>query len=175
MASPIWVYLFILVAKIIEVSLSTIRIVLITKGERVIGAAIGFVEVLMWVFIASSVIKDIASDPLKGVIYALGFALGNYVGSKIEERIGLGLSELQIIVKEEHGHALAEHLRLEDLAVTLIRGEGKNFDRYILLMFVPRKRVPHVIKQVRAIQENAVITVSETKPIYGGYGILSRR
>lgn len=175
MGSSILIYVFILVAKIIEVSLSTIRIVLITKGERAIGAAIGFVEVLMWVFIASSVIKDIASDPLKGVIYALGFALGNYFGSKIEERIGLGLSELQIIVKEEHGHALAEKLRLDDLAVTLIRGEGKNFDRYILLMFVPRKRVHEVIRQIREIQENAVITVSETKPIYGGYGMIGRR
>ncbi len=175
MGSSVGVYLFILAAKIVEVSLSTVRIVLITKGERAIGAVIGFFEVLLWVFVASSVIKDIANDPFKGVIYALGFALGNYVGSFIEEKIGLGLSELQIIVKEEHGHELAESLREEDLAVTLIRGEGKNYDRYILLMFVPRKRVPNVIKKVRGIQENAVITVSETKPIYGGYGILNKR
>lgn len=175
MGSSLFVYAFILCAKIIEVSLSTIRIVLITKGERLIGAFIGFFEVLLWVFVASSVIKDVASDPLKGVIYALGFAMGNYVGSFIEEKIGLGLSEVQVIVKEEHGHDLAEELRLEDYAVTLIRGEGKNFDRYILLMFVPRKKVPQVIRHIRKVQENAVITVSETKPIYGGYGIFSRR
>lgn len=175
MGSALSVYVFILIAKIIEVSLSTVRIVLITKGERGIGAVIGFFEVLLWVFVASNVIKDIATDPFKGVIYALGFAIGNYVGSFIEEKIGLGLSELQIIVKEEHGHELAEELREENLAVTLIRGEGKNYDRYILLMFVPRKRVPTVIKKIRSIQENAVITVSETKPIYGGYGILNKR
>lgn len=175
MESSLLVYGFILCAKIIEVSLSTIRIVLITKGERLIGAVIGFFEVLLWVFVASSVIKDIANDPFKGVIYALGFGIGNYVGSFIEEKIGLGLSEVQVIVKEEHGYSLAEELRTEDYAVTLIRGEGKNFDRYILLMFIPRKKVPQVIRHIRKVQENAVITVSETKPIYGGYGIFSRR
>ena len=174
MNDVIWVYLFILVAKIVEVSLSTIRIVLITKGERAIGAFIGFFEVLLWVFIASSVIKDIASDPLKDIIYALGFGIGNYVGSLLEEKIGLGLSEVQVIVKEEHGYELAEALREKDLGVTLIPGEGKNHSRYLLLMFVPRKRVQSVIKQIRQIQENAVITVSETKPIYGGYGFLKK-
>lgn len=174
MSSVLFVYAFILVAKILEVSLSTIRIVLITKGERLIGAVIGFFEVLLWVFVASSVIKDIATDPFKGVVYALGFGIGNYVGSWIEEKIGLGLSEVQVIVKEEHGNELAEKLRLENYAVTLIRGEGKNFDRYILLMFVARKKVPEVIRQIRTVQDNAVITVSDTKPIYGGYGILKK-
>lgn len=174
MSSVLFVYAFILVAKILEVSLSTIRIVLITKGERLIGAVIGFFEVLLWVFVASSVIKDIANDPFKGVVYALGFGIGNYVGSWIEEKIGLGLSEVQVIVKEEHGNELAETLRLQNYAVTLIRGEGKNFDRYILLMFVARKKVPEVIRQIRTVQDNAVITVSDTKPIYGGYGILKK-
>ena len=174
MSSVLFVYAFILVAKIFEVSLSTIRIVLITKGERLIGAVIGFFEVLLWVFVASSVIKDIATDPFKGVVYALGFGIGNYVGSWIEEKIGLGLSEVQVIVKEEHGNELAEILRSQNYAVTLIRGEGKNFDRYILLLFISRKKVPEVIRQIRTVQENAVITVSDTKPIYGGYGILKK-
>lgn len=174
MAEMLLIYGFILCAKIIEVSLGTVRIVLITKGERLVGAVIGFFEILLWVFVASSVIKDISTDPFKGVIYALGFAIGNYVGSWIEEKIGIGLSEVQVIVKEEHGNDLAEMLRIENYAVTLIRGEGKTCDRYILLMFIPRKKVPEVIKQIRKVQENAVITVSETKPIYGGYGIFKK-
>ena len=174
MTQILLIYGFILFAKIVEVSLSTVRIVLITKGERLIGAVIGFFEVLLWVFVASNVIKDVATDPMKGVIYALGFGIGNYVGSWIEEKIGLGLSEVQVIVKEEHGNELAEQLRLEDYAVTLIKGEGKNCERYILLMFVPRKKVPEVLRHIRSVQENAVITVSETKPIYGGYGIIKK-
>jgi uncharacterized protein YebE (UPF0316 family) len=167
-------YLFILFAKITEVSISTVRIVLITKGERKIGALIGFFEILLWLFIASNVIKNISEDPLKAVFYALGFAIGNYVGSILEEKIGLGLSEIQVIVMEEHGILLAEEIREKGFAVTLVRGEGKNRPRAILMMFLPRKRVREVVKYIQNKQENAVITVSETKPIYGGYGMLMK-
>lgn len=170
----IWLYLFILFAKIIEVSISTVRIVLITKGEKKIGAFIAFFEVLIWVYIASTVIQNISQDPLKAVFYSLGFAIGNYVGSILEEKIGLGLSEVQIIVKEERGFQLADEIRTQGFAVTLVHGEGKNNPRSILIMFVPRKRVKSLVKFVQDAEKNAVITVSETKPVYGGYGMLRK-
>jgi uncharacterized protein YebE (UPF0316 family) len=170
----IWLYLFILFAKIIEVSISTVRIVLITKGEKKIGAIIAFFEVLIWVYIASTVIQNISQDPLKAVFYSLGFAIGNYVGSILEEKIGLGLSEVQIIVKEERGFQLADEIRTQGFAVTLVHGEGKNNPRSILIMFVPRKRVKSLVKFVQGAEKNAVITVSETKPVYGGYGMLRK-
>lgn len=168
------VYFFILFAKIIEVSISTIRIVLITKGEKTIGAVIAFVEILLWLFIASNVIQNIASDPLKGVFYAIGFSVGNYLGSILEEKIGLGLSEVQVIVKEEIGVLLAEDLRNQGFAVTLVRGEGRQNPRAILIMFVPRKRVKALVKFIQESETGAVITVSEAKPIYGGYGMLRK-
>jgi uncharacterized protein YebE (UPF0316 family) len=164
-------YLLILFAKIIEVSLMTLRIVFITKGERKLGAVVAFVEVTLWLFIVTFVLNDLMSDPFKAVFYALGFALGNYFGSMLESKIGLGLSQVQIIVKEEHGKELANNLRDQGYAVTLVLGEGKNFDRYILFMYVKRKRVKLLLDLVKVYQENAVITVMETKPLYGGYGI----
>ena len=164
-------YLLILVAKIIEVSMMTVRVVLITKGERKIGAIIGFFEVVLWIYLASTVLTNISQDPLKAVFYALGFALGNYFGSRLEEKLGIGLSKVQIIVKEEHGHELANHLRDNDFAVTLVKGEGRNFNRYLLFMYVKRRRVPMLQKLIVEKQSNAVITVSDSKPIYGGYGV----
>ena len=164
-------YLLILFAKIIEVSMMTVRVVLITKGERKIGAIIGFFEVTLWIYLASTVLTNISQDPLKAVFYAFGFALGNYFGSHLEEKIGIGLSKVQIIVKEEHGQDLATYLREHDFAVTLVKGEGLNFDRYILFMYVKRRRIPELQKLVVAKQKNAVITVSDSKPIYGGYGV----
>lgn len=166
-----FLYLLIFVAKVIEVSMMTIRIVLITKGERKIGATIAFFEVTLWIFLASSVLNGIAQDPLKAVFYALGFAVGNYSGSLLEEKLGIGLSKVQVIVKEEHGQLLAEHLRLHDFAVTLVKGEGKNFARYILFMYVKRKRVTLVHQLIVDKNPNAVITISDSKPIYGGYGL----
>ncbi len=168
------IYALILFAKIFEVSLSTVRTVLITKGERRIGAVIGFFEVMLWIYIAANVLTGIAADPLKAVFYSLGFALGNYFGSILEEMIGIGLSEIVVIVKDEHGEELAEHLRANDFAVTMVEGTGMSRSRHMLFLFTQRKRVKDAVTLIKSKQENAVITVSETKPIYGGYGLLKK-
>lgn len=167
----ILIYVAILFAKIIEVSLSTVRIVMITKGERKIGAIIAFFEVTLWLVIVTTVLNDLTSDPLKAVFYALGFAIGNYMGSLLEEKIGLGLSQVQIIVNADNGFELASALRAEGYAVTLVLGEGKIFERYILFMYVKRKRVKHLLEVAKNNQKNAVITVMDTKPLHGGFGL----
>lgn len=167
-------YILIFFAKIIEVSFMTLRIVFITKGERKLGAIIGFFEVILWIVIVSNVITNISSDPLKAISYALGFAVGNYVGSMVEEKIGLGLSEVKVILKEEHGDDIASYVRSLGHAVTVLSGEGKNMKRNMLIMFIPRKKVRKLVDSIVEKQENAVITVSEIKPVYGGYGMVRK-
>lgn len=170
----IMLYVLIVLAKIIEVSFMTLRIVFITKGERKLGAIIGFFEVTLWIVIVSNVITNISSDPFKAISYALGFALGNYIGSMVEEKIGLGLSEVKVILKEEHGAEIASYIRGLGYAVTVLSGEGKNLKRNMLIMFIPRKKVRSLVDSIVEKQENAVITVSEIKPVYGGYGMVRK-
>ncbi|OJV66052.1 MAG: hypothetical protein BGO41_08975 [Clostridiales bacterium 38-18] len=168
------IYLFIVFAKVIEVSMATVRMVLITKGERKIGAVIAFFEVSLWVVLVSTVLDNIMENPLKIVAYALGFSLGNYIGSWVEEKIGIGLAEIQVILKEEHGEIVVDNLRDQGYAVTVLRGEGKNHPRYVLLMYVQRKKIKECANFIKSIQENAVITVSDKKSLYGGYGMLRK-
>jgi len=167
-------YLFIMVAKIVEVSLATVRMVLITKGERKIGSFIAFFEVSIWIIVVSSVLDNITADPFKIIAYALGFSIGNYLGSVIEERIGIGHSEMNIIVKEEDGAELAKVLRDEGYAVTILSGQGKNHPRNILILYVPRTKLKSCVELVKSNQENAVITISDKKPVYGGFGTLRK-
>jgi uncharacterized protein YebE (UPF0316 family) len=167
-------YLIVFFAKIIEVSLMTIRVVLITRGERLIGAIIGFFEVIIWIIIVSKVLSDISSDPFKIIAYAGGFAVGNYVGSWIEEKLGIGMAEVQAIVLKEHGKGLAEAIREQNFAVTVVEGQGKNFPRNILFMYVRRKRIKGLVGLIQNNQVNAVITISEAKPVYGGFKMLRK-
>lgn len=167
-------YVVIFLAKIVEVSLQTIRVVLITRGERLIGAIIGFFEVVIWIVIVGNVISDITADPFKAVVYAFGFAFGNYVGSLIEEKLGIGMSEVQAIVLKEHGASLAEAVRESGFAVTVVEGQGKNFPRNILFMYIRRKRVSELVEVIQSNQSNAVITISEAKPVYGGFKMLRK-
>lgn len=167
-------YLFIVLAKIVEVSMATVRMVLITKGERKIGSILAFFEVSLWVILVSSVLNNISEDPLKIVAYAFGFSVGSYIGSWIEEKIGIGLAEMQIILKEEHGADVVDMLRDMGYAVTVMKGEGKNHPRNILLMYVPRNKIKQCAKAISEKQKNAVITVSDKKSVYGGYGMLRK-
>jgi len=168
------IYAAILVAKIIEISIGTTRIVLITRGERLLGAVLGFFEVMIWVVLVSTVLKDITSDPIKVVIYALGFALGNYFGSMVEQKLGIGNVRIEAIVKEVHGQDLAKRIRDKGYAATAIEGEGKDFARTVLIMNISRKNHHKVVDMIKSMQYNVVITVTDIKPAFGGYGLLRK-
>lgn len=172
--ASILLYVGIMVAKIVEVSLMTVRVVLVTKGEKVYGAIIGFFEVILWIYIASLAMDGITENPAKAVFYALGFAFGNYFGIKLEEWLGIGISEIQTIIKEEEGDALAAYLREAGFAVTVVKGQGRSSVSDLLYMFVKRKRVKKVIDMIKEQAPDSVITISETKPIYGGFGLIRK-
>jgi uncharacterized protein YebE (UPF0316 family) len=165
------IYLLILFGKILEVSLMTVRVVLISKGERRIGSIVAFFEICLWILIVSNVIDGLKEDPLKAVAYALGFAIGNFTGSLIEDKIGIGTSQIQIIVKREHGEGLTKHLYESGLPCTVVEAQGRQFERQILYVIVPRRTVRTVIRMAKQFQESAVITVHEIKPWHGGWGI----
>lgn len=173
-SASLLLYLGIMVAKIVEVSLMTVRVMLVTRGEKVIGAVIGFFEVMIWIYIASLAMDGIAENPLRAIFYSLGFALGNYFGISLEEWLGIGSSEIQTIVSEEEGDILARYLRSEGFAVTVVKGEGRTSVRDVLFMFVQRKRVKKAIEMIKEKTPNSVITISETKPIYGGFGLIRK-
>jgi uncharacterized protein YebE (UPF0316 family) len=167
-------YIAILLVKIVEVTLATTRIVLITRGERLKGAFIGFFEVCIWVVLVSTVLKDISSDPIKLFVYALGFALGNFLGSVFEEKLAIGTTRVEVIVKETDGIELISRIRENGYAVTSISGEGMNSKRTVLIMHVKRKMASKLIRLIHQYQENVVITVNEIKPVYGGFGTLKK-
>jgi uncharacterized protein YebE (UPF0316 family) len=170
----ILIYFIIFFAKIIEVSIGTTRIVLITRGERVIGACLGFFEVMIWLALVSTVLLNIADDPIKALVYALGFAVGNYVGSLLENRLGIGNVRVEAIVLEKHGDELVKCIREKGYAVTVLEGKGMNYNRKVLIMNIKRKNYGLVVDMIKAVQENVVITINDIKPVYGGYGILKR-
>lgn len=170
----ILLYIGILLAKIVEVSIGTTRIVLITRGERGLGALLGFFEVIIWVVLVSTVLSNITEDPVKVVVYALGFALGNYVGSIVEQRLGIGTVRIEAILLEMHGEEVAQKIRDKGYAVTVIEGKGMNHNRKVLIMNIKRKDYQSVVKMIRGFQENVMITINDIKPVYGGYGVLKR-
>jgi uncharacterized protein YebE (UPF0316 family) len=163
-------YLIIFFAKIIEVSISTVRIVYINKGEKVKGAALGFIEILIWLVVVSSVLNNITEDPIKVFIYAIAFSLGNFFGVTIESKIAVGLSSIQVVVGQESGVILADILREQGYGVTIIEGKGKNESiKNLLFIQLKRKKIPEATRLIKEHNPEAFITVNEIKTMFGGY------
>lgn len=167
--SSILVYILIFFGKILEVTLSTIRIVMINRGEKFKGALIALFEITIWLLIISSVLKTINEDIIKFLIYAFAYAAGNYLGVYIEEKLAIGLSSIQVILPLNKADCACEILRDHNFGVTCMKGEGAEEKRDILLIHLKRKRINEAIKLIQCNVDNAVITVNDVKTIRGGF------
>ncbi|MEA4939565.1 MAG: DUF5698 domain-containing protein [Christensenella sp.] len=170
MGSTVWVYLFIFFGKILEVSFGTLRIVLINRGERTIGSMIAILEISLWLIVASSVLIGFKTDFLKGIVYALAFACGNYIGSWLDELLAFGLSSMQVVLPDMASAREAEAcLREKGFGITSLDVHGRDDDRSMLIMTMQRKRLPQAIAILESHCNGAVVTVSDIKVQRGGY------
>jgi len=168
--SSILLYVFIFFGKILEVAISTVRIVLINKGERVKGSIIAFFEVILWLIVTGTVLVGFQNDIIKCIVFALAFAIGNYVGSWMEVKLAFGLCSVQVIVPEsEESQVLVTKLRENNFAVTTIKGKGKDGERELLILHIKRKRTSHAVEIINSNLQNAVVVVNDSKIIRGGY------
>ncbi|MBN2300362.1 MAG: DUF2179 domain-containing protein [Acholeplasmataceae bacterium] len=166
---PLWELLLIFFAKIIEVSIGTMRIILISKGYRKPGSILGFFEVLLWVFVASTVISGMLDAPLKGIIYALGFAIGVYIGSMIENRVAVGKVMIHVIASNDVASQIIKVLRDSGHGVTSLDAHGKDSDRTVLMVFANRKNKEIIMKLIERTNDKALIVANEVSLVHGGF------
>lgn len=169
-----FIYLIIFIAKVVEVSLMTLRTVLVTKGEKVYGSLIGIVEISIWIVLTSTVLSGLKDDPFKMVVYAAGFAVGIYLGSTIEEKLALGLMSLQVIVSRSEGEMLTNYLREKGIGITVMDGQGISEPKRMLILNIQRKRKSEVMKYIVKTVPGAVISSNDLKTVYGGYGLIRK-
>jgi len=165
--------LFIFFLRICDVSMATVRVVLIVRNNRVLVPIIGFFEVLIWVFAVGAVVQHLTS-PWHLLGYAGGFATGNLVGLMIEERLAIGVSTVQTIVKEA-GHELALALRDLGFAVTEMDARGRHGGVLHLYSAIPRRRVAAYLAAVDAQAPDAFVIVEEPRAVRRGWMFPARK
>lgn len=174
-SESIWVLLIIFFAKITEVTIATLRIILINKGHRNIGSILALIEITFWILIVGNVITDLNEFPMKAVMYGLGFGVGVYMGSLIESKLAIGNILIQAIVPLESGEEIAELLRENGFGVTSVDGKGKEQDRAILFVYVKRKGSADASNLITSIEPEAMIIAHESRTISGGFTTSFRR
>lgn len=140
-----WVVLplLIFIARVIDVSLATIRIVFIARGIKFYAAVLGFFEVLIWLFTIAQVFHHLNNIACY-IGFAAGFAAGNYIGIVLEQRLAMGMQILRIITRD-HIDAFLAVLREKKLSYAIVDGRGPTGPVKIIFMVCRRKDVPSIL------------------------------
>lgn len=153
--------LVIFFGRICDVSLGTLRIIFVSKGEKKIAPLIGFVEVFIWVVIIAQVFKH-ANDLVSYLAYAGGYATGTFIGLIIEERIGFGFIKYRVFTVQ-NGFELVGLLNEADYGATLIHGEGSVSEIDIVEVAIARKDGKEVEKIITAFDPKAFYLIEDVR------------
>lgn len=156
-----WLWpVFIVLARIVDVSLGTVRTITVVRGHRGLAAALGFAEVLVWVIAVSGVLLEVTM--VKLISYALGFAAGNVAGIFIEQKIGLG-QQMVMLVSRRQPHSVAFALRMAGFRVTEVAAHGEIDDVALCFTVTARRRVDQVLAIARGADEDVDATIQDVR------------
>ncbi len=163
--------IFIFVARVFDVSIGTFRIILISQGYRYIAPILGFIEILIWLTAIGKTLGNLHGI-FSYLIYAGGFATGNYVGMLLESKISIGFQSIRIITSEKVT-ALPMILKDEGFDISIINGKGSKGDIFIIYTVVRKRYVKRIVEIVNTLEPNAYITIENV--ISHKSGFVSRK
>lgn len=158
-----WVILpaLIFIARIMDVSLDTVRIIFINRNLRYYAAVIGFFEVLIWLMVIRQIFQNLG-NPVCFIAYAAGFAAGNFVGINIENRISIGKVIIRIITRVEADDLIA-YLRSAGYGLTIIDAEGATGPVKVIFSIVERSDIDHMASMIRRHNPQAFYSVEDVR------------
>jgi uncharacterized protein YebE (UPF0316 family) len=153
--------LLIFFARIIDVSISTIRIMFVMGGKKFLAPLLGFFEAFIWLLAIGQIMQNI-DNFYSYIAYAGGFAVGTYVGMAIEEKIALGRVVMRIITRKE-ATELITFLRSNEYRYANISAEGNKGKVNVLFTVIKREELPRVLEHVKLYNPQAFYTVEGVK------------
>lgn len=155
-------------ARILDVSLGTVRTIFTVKGKSVIASLIGFIEICIWFTVVREALNTDETSLWIMVSYAAGYATGTYIGGKLSNKIIKTNFSVQVITSNLK---LAELLRGDGYAVSLIniQGQEEKTDKYMLFIEIRNKNLTHLKEFIRQNDDKAFVVVNETKFVQNGF------
>lgn len=159
--------LLIFAARVLDVSLQTMRIIFVSKGRRLLAPLLGFFEVMIWLMAIAQIMHNL-TNPLYYLAYGLGFAAGTYVGLRIEDRLAIGVVLLRVITQKDATELVA-CLRAEEFGVTCIDAEGRSGKVKVIFVVLDRCELPRVLESVRRFNPHAFYSVEDIRGVSHGF------
>jgi uncharacterized protein YebE (UPF0316 family) len=153
--------IFIFIARVLDVTLGTIRIVFISKGLKYLAPMIGFFEIMIWLLAIGQIFQNLTSI-VYYIAYAGGFATGTFVGIIIENKLSIG-TEIVRIVTHKEASKLIDVLKSKGYGVTNVDAEGAHGQVNIIYTIVDRHDIQNVVYIIKKYNPNAFYTIGEVR------------
>lgn len=153
-------YLIIFILKIIENSLATLRLILVSNGKKWLGAFLLFTTSIIWIISSHIAIIDISISMV--LIFSVGSLLGSYIGSILEEKMAIGNNMLICITQKQ----MSEILRQNGYIITKVEGYGKDSKKEVLFVILKRNQNKDLISLIRSLDQEAIIVSEHTNILY---------
>ncbi|TGK08168.1 DUF2179 domain-containing protein [Leptospira selangorensis] len=154
---PLGIYL----ARMTDVSIGTVRIILISRERKILAAMLGFIEVLLWLIVITQIMRNL-SNVLCYIAYAGGFATGTFLGMVVEEKLALGHSLIRIIVPEK-GEEIVQNLAQAGYRTTTLEAQGARGPVKVILSLLRRKEIPIVLGILKNTAPGAFYTIENAR------------
>lgn len=159
--------LVILLARTAEISIDVVRVVSVMQGKRLVAVTAAFVQNIIWIVVISNILKQSLGPP-QMISYALGFALGNLIGMKINERLSSNFVLLRL--STHMGDEVVEELHQHHFAITRMTGEGRHGNKIcVCYCFMKRRLAQLAIKLAREVDPEVFVAVEPIEKTVGGY------
>ncbi|MCA9884239.1 MAG: DUF2179 domain-containing protein [Anaerolineae bacterium] len=159
--------LFIFLLRVLNYSISTFRLVMISRGQKVLAACMAFLEALIFIMVMATVITDINDLP-RLFAYCMGAAVGSYIGMWMEPRLIKSYSTVTVVASEK-GQELANYLRESGYGVTVTYGQGRDGDVTIVRSTINNRETRRFINHVESVNEDAFIEIEQSRTLQRGW------
>jgi uncharacterized protein YebE (UPF0316 family) len=163
---PLVLPLLVFLAELCVVTIGTIRIIFVARGFKLLAPIFGFAEVLIWLFAIGQIMQNL-DNSLCFLAFAGGFALGNYVGLVINEKLALGMSAVQIITHKNPAE-LIRRLTEARFGVTTLQGQGATGKVQVVYTIVKRKEIDKVTALIADFDADAFYAIDEVETVNRG-------
>jgi len=151
----------IFLARICDVTLGTLRIIFTSKGKKYIAPFLGFIEMIIWILAITHIFENLNNWACY-IGFAAGFAMGNFVGIIVEERLAIGY-ELIRIITSKHADNLISKLREKGFGITSISAQGKKGDVGIIYSIIKRSYLKDFVSFMKKFNPKAFYTIEDIR------------
>lgn len=151
----------IVLARVGDVSMGTLRVAFIARGRKYLAAFCGFGEVFIWICVVSRIISG---EPRLWAYaaYALGFACGTLAGMWIEEHLAVGWTLVRVITNKSV-ESLVQNLAAAGFGITRQDAQGARGPVQVLVSLMPRKRLGEFQQILKAFDPAAFYTIEDVR------------